>query len=729
MRQRFVGLILLLGLVFATAPARAEIGLINPREEPDVTLDEAEAEKLARLQDVTFPNLLSEVSPDDRSILQLAAQPDAPPLAFLDVQTGALRPVDEAALEWSPLTEIGWRDARTAVYVSGNSRTGPVLISLDRDTGSVMTRTLELPGFPLSLAPNGSRVIVGFSSEIEEQSRRAMPESPFKLEIKRTLFDRVGPATFDAEKPLLKFAINAVTYVAVDLNSGEASELVTVPQGSAIVGGGWMSDGSKLALIRTTVPNVGREGNLLSEATTQDGLGNLPPDQNPFFQNNVVDTFDFARRDYRLASLKARDGNGYTFGRIDWSPDGKTLMAQMQRPSQLEGRRYPVYQAADRSVVRFYDANLQPLNTLDRPEIEAPYTALPIFVSPDEVFFNAPYGLSYRLYYYNRVSGEFRHIPAWEGTYYQVRSTRQSRQLIFNFSAFQHPYEVYRINWDGSELRALTALNREVMEVNQVRADKVNFTLRGGAQRSGYLVQPVGAPFPPRNVPMVVWQEGGPGGTITNQWGGIVESPFNLLPNFGIAVLVAPLPGREGWGPKFLNDLANGRNFGAIDIDEGAAIVQQMIAMGYTASDKVGVTGCSYGGYYASQSITRHPTLYAAANSQCTLLDLFAEWQSGYTGFLSYLEGRAPTADPEEYTRDSPLYNAVRVRTPLLLFAGTNDFLPAKFSANFHDQIAAGKWPVELLLFADEGHGLSQPTSQFVAGQAQINWFREYLAE
>ena len=29
---------------------------------------------------------------------------------------------------------------------------------------------------------------------------------------------------------------------------------------------------------------------------------------------------------------------------------------------------------------------------------------------------------------------------------------------------------------------------------------------------------------------------------MTNEWGGNVEKPFNVLPNFGIAVLVLPLP-------------------------------------------------------------------------------------------------------------------------------------------------------------------------------------------
>ena len=173
-----------------------------------------------------------------------------------------------------------------------------------------------------------------------------------------------------------------------------------------------------------------------------------------------------------------------------------------------------------------------------------------------------------------------------------------------------------------------------------------------------------------------MWQEGGPTSPMSQYFGNFVEAPHNLLPNFGMAVLHVPLPGRLGYGAQFLNGLVDGRNFGQIDIDQGAEIVGQMVARGWTSPGKVGVTGCSYGGYFASQSITRHPELYAAANSQCTLLDLFSEFQYGFTSLISYLEGRTPYSDPNEIALNSPINRAANVRTPLLLFHGTADFLP-----------------------------------------------------
>jgi dipeptidyl aminopeptidase/acylaminoacyl peptidase len=723
MRGRLIAVILLVCLGFG-ATARAEVVNVDPSQEPSMTLEPAEVGKIAALQGAVFPNLVSDISPDDKTILTFISRPGVSRISFVNIQDGSSTLVSDRVNRFPVSSEVRWRDDHTAVFVSQRRQTPPMLVSLNRDTGAVMTSTLHLPPrtFPVSLAPNASRLLLAGLPDQRDEDFSGV--SPFDFEFRYTFTDRFGPATFDADLRPLQLARAVVALFSLDLNSGELLYLLSLPQGSGPLGApAWTQDGSKVALVRATLPT----GSLLSEKATQDALGNLPPTDNPFFEDNFVDILDLGKHDFRLAAIKATDSNGDMFRALSWSTDGQTLMAQVAHPAMLTGRHYPTYLFPDRSSIRFYSPSGQQIGSFSRPEIEAPSTATATFVSPDEVIFNAPYGLSYRIYYYNRRSGEFRQVSIMDGTYYQVRSTRLSRQLVFIYSSFKQPYEAFRIGWDGQALYQLTFHNAEITALNQVRADQVSFTLKKGVQRTGYIIQPAGASFPPRNMRMIVWQQGGPGLTMTNEWGANVEQPFNLLPNFGLAVLVVPLPGREGYGPAFYDGLANDRNFGAVDIDEAAQIVQQMITRGYTARGSVGITGCSYGGYFTSQSITRYPDLYAAANTQCTLLDLFHEWQLGFTSRISYLEGRVPTVDSNEYAKDSPAYNATKVRTPVLIFDGVYDFLPVTISGNFHDQVAANRTPVKFIKFDNEGHGLRSVNSQLVASQAQIAWFRQYL--
>ena len=293
-----------------------------------------------------------------------------------------------------------------------------------------------------------------------------------------------------------------------------------------------------------------------------------------------------------------------------------------------------------------------------------------------------------RLSYFNLESGEFRVLPTEAGTFaghssgFQVFATHQSRQLVYNQSSFEHPSEIYLLELEGSSPQPLSQFNAEATAANQIRVDEVSFQLDENTVRTGYLIQPAGAEFPPQNVPIVVHHQGGPGGAMTNRWGATSDDPFNLLPNFGISVLFMPFSGREGFGPEFFVALADGDNFGQIDVDESALAVHYMLEHGYTNKSQVGVNGCSYGGYLVNQSITHYPELYAAATSQCSIMDMSDYWKTN-PYLVTYYEGSLPEKRPEEYRRDSPLQYADAVRTPVLLIQGTEDFLPVKLVRDF----------------------------------------------
>lgn len=673
------------------------VTMINPARPPEPILEPTEVEKIRTLQNTKEVYLLGGVSPDDTTVMVIAGTgEDSSHAYWLNLQTGEMETIDAKVLEFFPQGDIAWSDHRTAVYFSSNADGDTVLVSVSRQTGEIKVEALEISGRPLSLAPNGSRILLESGTP-----------------------DRMELAVLDRE-------------------TGQIETLLSYSGGSGPVSVAWTPDGDKLALVRYEIPSeIASDQDKIAEMARKEALGLVPLEENQYLATNIIEIIDLSGKEHRPRTLHAVEGDGYLFKEVSWSPDGQLLLVKMVSPSQPAGRNHPSLVAlgafAGRSSYRFYDADLHLIKTLDRPETEAPSISSAMFISPNEVIVTSAYGLSMRLSYFNVQSGEFRVLPTEAGTFgerlvgFQVFATHRSRQLVYSQSSFQHPPEIYLLELEGSSPKALSQFNAEVAAVNQIRIDEVSFQLAEDTIRTGYLIQPAGADFPPQNVPIVLHHQGGPGGAMTNRWGATPEDPFSLLPNFGISVLFMPFSGREGFGPEFYLALADEDNFGQIDVDESALAVQYLLEHGYASENQVGINGCSYGGYVVNQSITQYPDLYAAAISQCSIMDMVDYWE--FNPYLvTFYEGSLPEDRPEEYRRDSPLSNADKVRTPVLLMQGTEDFLPVRLVRDFRSAVAATETRVELLVFKNEGHSLTLPSSKLVAAQQQIAWFRRYLS-
>ncbi len=710
-------------------PLFAEVVIIDPGEPPDVVIPPDEAERLAQLLSADYSYPLSAISPDGAAVVAWIP----PALVFLDVESGETVPISFDFFNYLQLSELRWRDGKTLIFVGRDAEETTVLVTVNRETGAVDSAPLELPAEAFDLSPGGRRVlmwhIIESESSFRGRGRQKATLEPFESMPIAPGYLGPGPVPFESRDRLhVRVARFQLQFSVFDLKTGQEELLFEIDPRTAIPAIVWAPRANRLAIVRSRFPDNTRGGGIPDDGpSVRDALGQLPPEENPFFTENVLDIFEFHGPHMRHRQLRPEVNDQAIFAYAVWNPTGHLLLTQMWHPGTIEGRPYPTFGNPNSSSYRFYLPNGWLLQEVARPEIDALY-GIPKFISPYEAVFDVADGMTFSLYRYNLFTRRLKRYPTPEGTIFQSEINVRNKEIVYGFGAFDQPWEIFRVGMGIDEPVQLTHRNTAPFEHNRIRVDKLYFNLSSGEERVGYLVQPLDGEFPPDNVPLVVWQQGGPTSSMSNRWGGSVEMPFNILPNFGMAMLMVPLPGRDGFSGEFLDGLADDRNFGQIDIDEQLEIIEQLYAMGITSPDRIGVTGCSYGGYFSSQSVTRHPDAYAAVNPQCTLINLFHEWEFGYKPYLTYLVGRLPQDDWDEYYADSPLQRAELVRTPTLIFSGSVDFLPASFSWEFHDGINAAGTPADYYQFEGEGHGLRQFNSQFVAAQAQINWFRHYLA-
>ncbi len=698
--QLLAGWVGVLGLAWLAPPLGAEIITVDIDGVDGPTLSAPEQDRLDGLLAVRSPQILSDLSPDGRTLvvaLVNSLDPGDRTLHFLDITTGELS--DSLALDYevfAPELPLRWIDNQSVWFVQEDIFSPWEIITVNRHT-DIVSRTRIYPaqeeaGEMLGIAPDRSKFVLRLYEGEEDGIYMVFLPSLQRVEISRL------PAGLDIQPPV------------------------------------WSASGDQVVLVTASIEerrlyDRTPDSPSLANPVVQDALGRLAPEENLFRQHHGVRVFDFSQAELLQFELKAQDEPGVMFAGASFSPDGSRVLLKLYEAAQVAGRDHPTYLFPQAASYRVYDSQGQPLETLTFDQLRGPLESAGRFLTRDRLLFWGSYGLDRSMYTYDLGRGQLQPLPLPSGSvdWPSVATSDDGHQIVYGFSSVTQPPELFTLNLAGDRTpQALTTVNATVADLNQVRLDPVSFTTRDG-ERQGLLIQPAGHSFPPQNSPVVFWQQGGPGFSIANEFAIAVEMPLNLLPNFGIPVVAVALTGREGFGPDLYRRQADHQNFGQIDIEEGADIINQMIQSGWTTTDQVGISGCSYGGYFAAQMTVRFPRLLAAANPQCTLLDTLTEWQLGYSSLMSYLVGQTPMENPDHYVQLSPLYNATAIRIPTLMFHGQADFLQIDVVRNFHDVIAAAGVPVTLYEFAATGHSLQDPAYQRIAAQLQIDFFRRYL--
>ena len=177
---------------------------------------------------------------------------------------------------------------------------------------------------------------------------------------------------------------------------------------------------------------------------------------------------------------------------------------------------------------------------------------------------------------------------------------------------------------------------------------------------------------PAKKYPMIVNYYGGCSPTSRN-----FESryPHHAYAALGYVVYVVAGPsGATGFGQEWSARHVNTAGEGpAQDIIEGT--MQFCKEHPYVNEKKVGCIGASYGGFM-SQYIPTITDFFACSVSHAGISDHTSYWGFGYWGY-SYSEvsmaNSYPWSDQDLYVKQSPLYRADKINTPLLLIHGDAD--------------------------------------------------------
>jgi dipeptidyl aminopeptidase/acylaminoacyl peptidase len=304
------------------------------------------------------------------------------------------------------------------------------------------------------------------------------------------------------------------------------------------------------------------------------------------------------------------------------------------------------------------------------------------------------------------------------------RFSWDNRYLVLQSTGPTGPGDLYRYDLaKHTTLRLTTSGTGGLDQSGFVVPQVVRIKSFDGLAISALWYEPTG-PKPSGGWPVVVSAHGGPEGQ-TQPW---FDPQTQLNLSHGIAVLAPNPRGSSGFGRTFEHLDDSGKRLDSVH--DYVAFRDWLVAEGKADPARIAISGGSYGGYVVLAALTFYPDKFSCGVCQF-----------GIANFISFLENTAPYRRPlreAEYgylDRDrtmleqiSPLSHIASVTAPLLIMQGANDpRVPLSESTQMYEALKATGRDVELLVFADEGHGFVKRENRAIAWGAEQNFVAKHL--
>jgi dipeptidyl aminopeptidase/acylaminoacyl peptidase len=312
---------------------------------------------------------------------------------------------------------------------------------------------------------------------------------------------------------------------------------------------------------------------------------------------------------------------------------------------------------------------------------------------------------------------------SWASWFYPAGAFTSDGRVVVVRDDYDTPQQVAIVGTGADEvLASLAQAGTDYIRSVAGSAANVSWSAPDGTIIEGIVCTPPGAgPFP-----LVLDVHGGPIGSYRRSWT-MHSHAVPLLVSRGYAVLLPNPRGSSGRGREFAAAVVG--DMGGADTYDYLSGVDAMIERGIADPARIGTMGVSYGGFMSAWLVTQDQRFKAAvAGSPVT------EWYSftfttniPYWG-LWFLDH----ADPEEvgnqvHTR-SPVMHASKATTPTLLTAGAKDrCTPVGQAREFYQALTGRGVDSELVIYPEEGHGVSRFPAVTDYLTRLVSWFERYM--
>lgn len=332
---------------------------------------------------------------------------------------------------------------------------------------------------------------------------------------------------------------------------------------------------------------------------------------------------------------------------------------------------------------------------------------------------------SINVYKYSLKDNTFTLLPLEVDIVHDFDVSEDEDRIVYYGENYNKPNRVFTYLY-GKVKEVFFPKQEEFNNLSIGKMDKFSFKMHN-SNIDGRLYYP--ADFDStKKYPMIVYYYGGCSPTDRS-----FEMRYSawLYTQQGYMVYVVNPSGTTGWGQEFAARHVNAwGDYTADEIIEGVKRVCK--AYPFIDSKHIGCMGASYGGFM-TQYLQTKTDIFACAISHAGISNITSYWGEGYWGY-SY--SGAATADnypwnnPDLYTKHSPLFNADKIHTPLLLLHGTSDTnVPIGESIQMYNALKILGREVEFITVKGENHGIVDFNKRMQWNNTIYAWFAKWLKE
>ena len=331
-----------------------------------------------------------------------------------------------------------------------------------------------------------------------------------------------------------------------------------------------------------------------------------------------------------------------------------------------------------------------------------------------------------RLFKYDTKDNTFTKLKIKDDVVKSFNISNEGSILSYIACSISSPYHAFIYDLNTQMSAILSNPQKEgFAKVKFGKTEDWNFTKKDGKTIIGRVY------YPPnfdanKKYPMIVNYYAGTV-PVERSFGG--RYPLNLYAAMGYVVYLLQPSGATGFGQEFSAEHQN--NWGITTADEIIEGTKKFVAShSFIKADKIGCIGASYGGFMTMLLQTR-TDIFSAAISHAGISDITSYWGEGYWGY-SYsvnASGKSfPWNNRKLYVDQSPLFNADKVNTPMLLIHGSVDTnVPLGESIQMYQALKLLGKDVDFVQVKNQNHQILNYTQRILWNNTIFAYFAKHL--